>query len=107
MEKLKQYGVDNDGAKVLLNLTQKTVHNTIIAKDQNEIHACMRDNSSPGKVSMNRSGIHQDVILADDMDIICRISQQGKPDGIPGSLSIPSFTAAVCICWRSLVIFDG
>ena len=92
---------------MLLNLTQKTVHNTIIAEHQKEIHVCMRDNSSPGKVSMNRSGIHQDVILADDMDIICRISQQGKLDGIPGSLSIPSFAAAVCICWRSLVIFDG
>ena len=92
---------------MLLNFTQKTAPNTIIAEDQNEIHACMRDNSSLSKVSMNRSGIHQDVILADDMDIICRISQQGKPDGIPGSLSIPSFAAAVCICWRSLVIFDG
>ena len=101
MEILKQSGM-------LLNLTQKkTVHNTTMAEHQNEIHVCRRDNSSPGKVSMNRSGIHQDVILADDMDIICRISQQGKPDGIPGSLSIPSFAAAVCICWRSLVIFDG
>ena len=49
MEKLKQYGVDNDGAKVLLNLTQKETHNTIIAEDQKEIHMCIRDNSTPAK----------------------------------------------------------